>query len=732
MAPSIVMTIVAFMPFFLQWLLGLRTSQAGDRGHAKGMRKTWSVKLALAVAFLKSYLRCAEAFTIEYCQGRSRAIPFMTAPLGISVKKIKIPAFPWRPKAEMIVLACLSDQEKEVLRHCGMDTTEKDRSRTHQEGDDYTQPNNHMSVDHECRYQGYQGDQYAEGLDAEWLEHSGLDEFGPETCTTDNARAVLYFHGGGYYTGSKEEHRVLIGPLVKRLGKNIRILIVNYRLAPQDPFPAALVDALSCYMWLLDQPISEAFSLDSTIPGNDSDRRFQPHQIVLMGDSAGGGLALSLSLLLRDHGALTQPRGIVTWSPWLDLTSSLPSFKANALTDIIPYEDYTHVYSEVVERMFEHHEDSTSEGDRDAPLSTEPRLYQRAQIYCPDSCLRIKYVSPLYETNYRGIPSVFVLCGSAERFADECLLLAARLEKQQQPCRIDIFEDMPHVFPLFRFHRSAMAAFDRTGAYIRELVQADLPGSYGSGQSRGQVIIPISSPSISSPALSSFSQTPSPSPPPFLPDSMTSPSTSLPDGRLICLKEETSNTAVEMANLSRPFDLARTTVTYSSPPSIRSDTSSTTLASTFSSSSLESSALGNDGSILEPEPRFPSKRIPSFGLQEDSAMDAWMTGVSMEESRLTPSATPTTATTTATATTVNVIDLSGNSVLSYHPPQTPASTGPCAPLLANQESQQRRRRRQKALRIHDIVSEATLYEWEILLTQGYIPTRRWQLPPRCS
>ncbi|KAF9949853.1 hypothetical protein BGZ70_001601 [Mortierella alpina] len=521
MAPSIMVNIVAFVPFFLKWLLGLRTSQAGDRGQAKGMRKTWSPRMALAVAFLKSYLRGAEAFTIEYCQGRSRAIPFMTAPLGISVNKIKIPAFPWRSKAENIVLACLSEQEKEALHYWGAETAEENKPHSQQEGDDCTQTTTDANADQEYRCQG---DRYAEGLDAEWLEHSGPDQFGPETCTADNATAVLYFHGGGYYTGSKEEHRVLIGPLVQRLGKNIRILIINYRLAPQNPFPAALVDALSCYMWLLDQPVSEAFSLDSAAAGSDPGRCFQPHQIVFMGDSAGGGLALSLSLLLRDHGALPQPRGIVTWSPWLDLTSSLPSFKANALTDIIPYEDFTHAYSEVVERMFEHHEDSIREGDHDA-MSSRPRSYQRAQIYCPDSCLRIKYVSPLFETDYRGIPSVFILCGSAERFADECLLLAVRLEKQQQPCRIDIFEDMPHVFPLFRFHPSAMAAFDRTGAYIRELVHTDLVGPYASGQGRGQVVIPISSPSISSPALSSVSQTPSPSPSPspFQPDVLASP-----------------------------------------------------------------------------------------------------------------------------------------------------------------------------------------------------------------
>lgn len=160
-------------------------------------------------------------------------------------------------------------------------------------------------------------------------------------------------------------------------------------------------------MWLLDQSVSESFSL-----GNGSDREpscpgnFQPNQIVFMGDSAGGGLALSLSLLLRDHGSLPQPLSLVTWSPWLDLTQSLPSFKENALTDCIPYEGFTHCYSKAVDGMFE---DESTSGHQ---------VRQRAQVYCPDSHLRIKYVSPLFETDFKGIPSVFIV-SLASQYLDD-------------------------------------------------------------------------------------------------------------------------------------------------------------------------------------------------------------------------------------------------------------------------------------------------------------------------
>jgi len=160
-------------------------------------------------------------------------------------------------------------------------------------------------------------------------------------------------------------------------------------------------------MWLLDQSVSETFGLDSPpmqeVQQSTSDN-FQPRQIVFMGDSAGGGLALSLSLLLRDHASpsIPQPVKIVTWSPWLDLTQALPSFKENALTDCIPYEDFTHLHSDAIDNMFRHTEHPGED-------QANTLVRQRAQVYCPDTCLRMKYVSPLYETDFRGIPDVLIV-----------------------------------------------------------------------------------------------------------------------------------------------------------------------------------------------------------------------------------------------------------------------------------------------------------------------------------
>ncbi|KAF9363930.1 hypothetical protein BGX34_002980 [Mortierella sp. NVP85] len=574
----------------------------------------------------------------------------MTAPAGTRVNKVKIPAYPYRSRAEAMVYDCLSDEERALLSHTfGKATTEPDSDQEDEFSDD-----------------GYEADQFAEGLDAEWLEY-----IGPEDTTTDmptgcSPAAVLYFHGGGYYTGSKEEHRVLIGPLVKRLGKNVRIIIINYRLAPQDPFPAALVDALSSYMWLLDQSVSESFSLgnrgSSERSGNQGDF-FQPNQIVFMGDSAGGGLALSLSLLLRDHGSLPQPLSLVTWSPWLDLTQSLPSFKENALTDCIPYEDFVHRHSEAVDNMFR--DEEGKDGKR--------KVRQRAQVYCPDSCLRIKYVSPLFETDFRGIPSVFITCGSAERFANECVLMAARLEEQQQACRIDIHEDMPHIFPLFRFHASSSTALDRTSAYIREIVDKGRALS----NNRNEVIIPISS--TSSSLTSSAAPSPRMSSKQFERSEADSGSP---------LYEQLLHNSSSLGGLDRVDSIS----------SISSEISGSTIGSSSPASAAKPPAMHSKLDKTSRTNRSP-ELSGSTGARDSTAKKA----------------------------IVNVIDLSGSSVMSFHK-QSRYRPGD-ASYLDVASSLQRRYHRPQALTLRDIVSDAKLYEWEILLKQGYTPTRHWPHPP---
>ncbi|KAG0708609.1 hypothetical protein DFH29DRAFT_1041315 [Suillus ampliporus] len=137
----------------------------------------------------------------------------------------------------------------------------------------------------------------------------------------DEMRCILYAHGGGYYFGSVDQERYSIQRHARKI--NGRVFAINYRLAPQYPFPCALQDLLAAYLYLIKPP-SDACH-----------QPVQPAHIVVAGDSAGGGLTLALLQILRDTG-LPLPAGGILISPWCDLTHSFPSVHTNTATDVIP------------------------------------------------------------------------------------------------------------------------------------------------------------------------------------------------------------------------------------------------------------------------------------------------------------------------------------------------------------------------------------------------------------
>lgn len=137
----------------------------------------------------------------------------------------------------------------------------------------------------------------------------------------DEMRCILYAHGGGYYFGSVDQERYSLQRHARKI--NGRVFAINYRLAPQYPFPCALQDLLAAYLYLIKPP-SDA-----------SHQPVQPAHIVVAGDSAGGGLTLALLQILRDTG-LPLPAGGILISPWCDLTHSFPSIHTNTATDVIP------------------------------------------------------------------------------------------------------------------------------------------------------------------------------------------------------------------------------------------------------------------------------------------------------------------------------------------------------------------------------------------------------------
>lgn len=155
-------------------------------------------------------------------------------------------------------------------------------------------------------------------LKAEWIEMKA-DYQERKKNTDPGNRVMLYVHGGAYYFGSVDEHRYQIQRHARKL--KARALAPRYRLSPQFPFPCGLQDCLATYLHLLTQQ-----------PANT---------IVLAGDSAGGGMALSLLVVLRDRG-IPLPAGAVLISPWVDLTHSFPSVAGDCPLDYIPASGFHH------------------------------------------------------------------------------------------------------------------------------------------------------------------------------------------------------------------------------------------------------------------------------------------------------------------------------------------------------------------------------------------------------
>lgn len=223
----------------------------------------------------------------------------------------------------------------------------------------------------------------AGGVPAEWVAAPGFDP----------ARAVLLLHGGGYAIGSIATHRRLAYDLSAASGA--RVLVIDYRLAPEHPFPAALDDAVLAWRWLLQAG-------------------FAPNRLAIAGDSAGGGLVLATLVALRD-GDLARPACAVAISPWVDLEASGHSI--------------------------------TTRADRDAMVAREG-LLEYTRLYLGDRSPRTPLAAPLH-AELAGLPPVLVQVGSAETLLDDATRIAEKLHMAGNDVRLSVWPNMPHVFPFF-------------------------------------------------------------------------------------------------------------------------------------------------------------------------------------------------------------------------------------------------------------------------------------------
>ncbi|MEX0606200.1 MAG: alpha/beta hydrolase [Marinobacter sp.] len=220
---------------------------------------------------------------------------------------------------------------------------------------------------------------------------------------------LLYFHGGGYTIGSAETHRGITGHLAKTSG--CTVVVPDYRLAPEHPYPAALEDAEAVYKALLGDG-------------------FSPANIALAGDSAGGGLALALAMKLRDDGK-TLPGSLTVFSPWTDLTHT-----ALSSPDMEP----------VLQRSW---------------------VEKNAELYCGDLTRTTPYISPVYG-DLSGLPPLLIQAGSQEILLNDSIRLSDRARAQDVDTTLEIYNSLWHVFQIHASQLDrAREALAVAGAHIK-------------------------------------------------------------------------------------------------------------------------------------------------------------------------------------------------------------------------------------------------------------------------
>lgn len=241
----------------------------------------------------------------------------------------------------------------------------------------------------------------------EWLVHEG-----------GAPRTILYLHGGGYYFCSPKTHRAITFGLARRAEADLFSL--DYRLAPEHPFPAALDDAVAAYRRLLADGAPA-------------------QSLVIAGDSAGGGLALATLVALRDAGD-PLPAGAVLYSPWTDLASTGASIRENDGLD---------------------------------PMFCGDVFARVAPLYLGEASATDPYASPVY-ADLHGLPPLFMLAGSTETLLDDTRRVAERAQAAGVSVECGIGRDLPHVWPIYApFMPEARRALDDTARFVKRVTTAD-------------------------------------------------------------------------------------------------------------------------------------------------------------------------------------------------------------------------------------------------------------------
>ena len=243
----------------------------------------------------------------------------------------------------------------------------------------------------------------AGGISAEWVVAPGAAD----------DRLILYLHGGGYVMGSINTHRELVSH-ISRAAK-ARVLIIDYRLAPEHPYPAAVEDAKAVFQWLLQQG-------------------FDPARVVVAGDSAGGGLTVATLLALRDD-KIPLPAAAVCLSPWVDLEACGESMTTKAEAD---------------------------------PMVQREAILKIAEAYLGGAGARTPLAAPLY-ADLQGLPPLLIQVGTAETLLDDALRIAEKAKGAGVEVTLEAWEDMIHVWQYYASRvPEAKKAVEGIGRFILE------------------------------------------------------------------------------------------------------------------------------------------------------------------------------------------------------------------------------------------------------------------------
>jgi acetyl esterase/lipase len=223
---------------------------------------------------------------------------------------------------------------------------------------------------------------------------------------------ILYCHGGGYMTGSYRYARSITNKLAS--STSMDVLSFDYRLAPEHPYPAAIEDALKVWDYLMYQG-------------------YGARDIIIAGDSAGGNLALTLTLALKEQGRLL-PRGLLLFSPWTDMTHSGKSYETKASVD---------------------------------PILTLDYIEEAIKSYADGEDLTDPMISPVF-ADFTGFPQTFIQVGTNEILLSDSLKLDKQMLKCRVPVRIEQYKGMWHVFQMAPF-KTAYEAMDEAAEFIFDI-----------------------------------------------------------------------------------------------------------------------------------------------------------------------------------------------------------------------------------------------------------------------